>query len=117
MCTVVPSRVMQVRVIRSCGVAAEREAVLVSVGHLRLPRPNIGVSRVAPAPPRSVPDEARLSELCSGWDLRKALQLFARTNGALLEWLNSRLPSARPMTSCARRRPYFAPAELDRRPR
>ena len=26
---------------------------------------------------------------CSGWDLRKALQLFARTNGALLEWLNS----------------------------
>ena len=26
---------------------------------------------------------------CSGWDLRKALQLFTRTNGALLEWLNS----------------------------
>ncbi|QFY88488.1 nucleotidyltransferase domain-containing protein [Magnetovirga frankeli] len=26
---------------------------------------------------------------CNGWDLRKALYLFARTNGALLEWLNS----------------------------
>ncbi|AOS96537.1 putative nucleotidyltransferase [Microbulbifer aggregans] len=26
---------------------------------------------------------------CSGWDLRKALYLFTRTNGALLEWLNS----------------------------
>ncbi|MCY3639479.1 MAG: nucleotidyltransferase domain-containing protein [Gammaproteobacteria bacterium] len=26
---------------------------------------------------------------CSGWDVRKALHLFARTNGALLEWLNS----------------------------
>ena len=26
---------------------------------------------------------------CSGWDLRKALQLFTRTNGALLEWLNT----------------------------
>ena len=26
---------------------------------------------------------------CSGWDLRKALHLFSRTNGALLEWLNS----------------------------
>ena len=26
---------------------------------------------------------------CSGWDLRKALHLFTRTNGALLEWLNS----------------------------
>lgn len=28
---------------------------------------------------------------CSGWDLRKALYLFTRTNGALLEWLHSPL--------------------------
>ena len=26
---------------------------------------------------------------CSGWDVRKALHLFMRTNGALLEWLYS----------------------------
>ncbi len=26
---------------------------------------------------------------CNGWDIRKALQLLTRTNGALLEWLNS----------------------------
>jgi predicted nucleotidyltransferase len=26
---------------------------------------------------------------CSGWDVKKALYLFTRTNGALLEWLNS----------------------------
>jgi predicted nucleotidyltransferase len=26
---------------------------------------------------------------CSGWDIRKALYLFTRTNGALMEWLNS----------------------------
>ncbi len=26
---------------------------------------------------------------CGGWDLKKALYLFTRTNGALLEWLNS----------------------------
>ena len=26
---------------------------------------------------------------CSGWDLRKAIYLFTRTNGALLEWLHS----------------------------
>ncbi len=26
---------------------------------------------------------------CSGWDLRKAMYLFTRTNGALIEWLNS----------------------------
>jgi predicted nucleotidyltransferase len=26
---------------------------------------------------------------CSGWDLRKALYLFTRSNGALLEWLHS----------------------------
>ena len=26
---------------------------------------------------------------CSGWDIRKAMYLFTRTNGALLEWLNS----------------------------
>jgi len=26
---------------------------------------------------------------CSGWDIRKALYLFTRTNGALLEWLHS----------------------------
>lgn len=26
---------------------------------------------------------------CNGWDIRKALYLFGRTNGALLEWLNS----------------------------
>lgn len=26
---------------------------------------------------------------CGGWDLRKALYLLTRTNGALLEWLNS----------------------------
>jgi predicted nucleotidyltransferase len=26
---------------------------------------------------------------CGGWDIRKALYLFQRTNGALLEWLNS----------------------------
>ena len=26
---------------------------------------------------------------CNGWDLRKALYLFTRTNGALIEWLNS----------------------------
>lgn len=26
---------------------------------------------------------------CSGWDVRKAMHLFTRTNGALLEWLHS----------------------------
>ena len=26
---------------------------------------------------------------CHGWDVRKALYLFTRTNGALIEWLNS----------------------------
>lgn len=26
---------------------------------------------------------------CNGWDIRKALYLFTRTNGALLEWLHS----------------------------
>ena len=26
---------------------------------------------------------------CNGWDIRKALYLFSRTNGALLEWLGS----------------------------
>lgn len=26
---------------------------------------------------------------CSGWDIKKALYLFTRTNGALFEWLNS----------------------------
>jgi uncharacterized protein len=26
---------------------------------------------------------------CSGWDLKKTLYLFTRTNGALFEWLNS----------------------------
>ena len=26
---------------------------------------------------------------CGGWDIRKALYLFTRTNGALFEWLNS----------------------------
>ena len=26
---------------------------------------------------------------CNGWDIRKALYLLTRTNGALLEWLNS----------------------------
>ncbi len=26
---------------------------------------------------------------CGGWDIRKSLYLFSRTNGALLEWLNS----------------------------
>lgn len=26
---------------------------------------------------------------CNGWDIRKALYLFVRTNGALLEWLGS----------------------------
>lgn len=26
---------------------------------------------------------------CSGWDIRKALYLLTRTNGALIEWLNS----------------------------
>ena len=26
---------------------------------------------------------------CNGWDIRKALYLFTRTNGALFEWLNS----------------------------
>ena len=26
---------------------------------------------------------------CNGWDVRKALHLFTRTNGALLEWLRS----------------------------
>lgn len=26
---------------------------------------------------------------CSGWDIRKTLYLFTRTNGALLEWLHS----------------------------
>lgn len=26
---------------------------------------------------------------CGGWDVRKALYLFTRTNGALLEWLTS----------------------------
>ena len=27
-----------------------------------------------------------------GWDIRKALYLFTRTNGALIEWLNSPIP-------------------------
>lgn len=26
---------------------------------------------------------------CGGWDIKKAMYLFTRTNGALLEWLNS----------------------------
>jgi len=26
---------------------------------------------------------------CCGWDIRKALYLFSRTNGALMEWINS----------------------------
>lgn len=26
---------------------------------------------------------------CGGWDIRKAMHLFCRTNGALLEWLKS----------------------------
>jgi predicted nucleotidyltransferase len=26
---------------------------------------------------------------CGGWDVKKAMHLFTRTNGALLEWLNS----------------------------
>jgi len=26
---------------------------------------------------------------CNGWDIRKVMYLFTRTNGALLEWLNS----------------------------
>ncbi len=26
---------------------------------------------------------------CNGWDIKKALYLFTRTNGALIEWLNS----------------------------
>lgn len=26
---------------------------------------------------------------CGGWDIRKAMYLFTRTNGALMEWLNS----------------------------
>ncbi len=34
-----------------------------------------------------LPIEADLD--CNGWNLRKALHLFSRTNGALLEWLNS----------------------------
>lgn len=39
---------------------------------------------------RDVVEYAIVDEIdCSGWDLRKALSLFMRSNGALLEWLNS----------------------------
>ena len=39
---------------------------------------------------RDVIEYAIVDEIdCSGWDLKKALYLLTRTNGALLEWLNS----------------------------
>ena len=39
---------------------------------------------------RDVIDRPIVDEIdCHGWDIRKALYLFTRTNGALIEWLNS----------------------------
>ena len=39
---------------------------------------------------RDVIEQPIVDEIdCSGWDLRKALYLFTRTNGALHEWLHS----------------------------
>ena len=43
-----------------------------------------------------------------GWDIRKALYLFTRTNGALLEWLNSPI-IYRDIGSFARRLREYAP--------
>ena len=37
---------------------------------------------------------------CSGWDVRKALHLFMRTNGALLEWLHSPIRYVEPTALC-----------------
>jgi predicted nucleotidyltransferase len=41
---------------------------------------------------------------CGGWDIRKVLYLFTRTNGALLEWLNSpiRYLEQGPVADCLR---------------
>jgi len=43
-----------------------------------------------------------------GWDLKKALYLFTRTNGALLEWINSPIVY-RELGHCAERLRKFAP--------
>lgn len=43
-----------------------------------------------------------------GWDIRKALYLFTRTNGALLEWLTSPIVY-RDIGNCAQRLRKFAP--------
>ena len=45
---------------------------------------------------------------CCGWDLRKALYLFMRTNGALLEWLNIPVKH-REVGTAAQRLRDFAP--------
>ena len=49
---------------------------------------------------------------CNGWDLRKALYLFTRTNGALLEWLRSPITYIERGTTAQRLR-ELAPRAFD----
>lgn len=49
---------------------------------------------------------------CNGWDIRKALYLFARTNGTLLEWLRSPIQYVE-RGPFARRLRELAPRVLD----
>ena len=49
---------------------------------------------------------------CNGWDLRKALYLFTRTNGALFEWLRSPIRYVERGTT-ARRLRELAPRAFD----
>ena len=51
---------------------------------------------------------------CNGWDLRKALYLFTRTNGALLEWLRSPITYIE-VGSTAQRLRELAPRAFDAR--
>lgn len=49
---------------------------------------------------------------CGGWDIRKVLYLFTRTNGALLEWLNSPVVYTERGTAAAALR-KLAPEEMN----
>ena len=51
---------------------------------------------------------------CNGWDIRKALYLFARTNGTLLEWLTSPIKYIE-IGSFAQRLRELAPRSFDAR--
>lgn len=58
---------------------------------------------------RDVIDQPIVDDIdCHGWDVRKALYLFTRTNGALIEWLNS--------PTCYVERGHFAAALRDLAP-